>query len=135
MTGSSFRPAAAILREQLESNKILVCPGVYDGFTARLALAAGHRTLYMTGAGTSLSRLGQPDLALITLPEMLSNAAMIASLDPTVPLIADADVGFGGPLSVRRTVRAYIDANIAGLHLEDQVCLHYVQPVETQGNE
>jgi 2-methylisocitrate lyase-like PEP mutase family enzyme len=123
MSSKPFRPAAAILREQLQTNKIVVCPGVYDGFTARLALAAGHKTLYMTGAGTSLSKLGQPDLALITLPEMLGNAAMIAGLDPSVPLIADADVGFGGPLSVRRTVKAYIDANIAGLHIEDQVCL------------
>jgi 2-methylisocitrate lyase-like PEP mutase family enzyme len=73
-----------------------------------------------TGAGTSLSRLGSPDLALITLPEMLANAALLASLDPTVPVIADADTGFGGPLSVARTVKAYIAANVAALHLEDQ---------------
>ena len=73
-----------------------------------------------TGAGTSASRLGSPDLALITLPEMHANASMIASLDPSVPLIADADTGFGGPLSVARTVTAYINSNIAALHLEDQ---------------
>lgn len=74
----------------------------------------------MTGAGTSASRLGSPDLALITLPEMHQNAAMITSLDPNVPLIADADTGFGGPLSVARTVHAYINSNIAALHIEDQ---------------
>jgi 2-methylisocitrate lyase-like PEP mutase family enzyme len=73
-----------------------------------------------TGAGTSASRLGSPDLALITLPEMHANASMIASLDLSVPLIADADTGFGGPLSVARTVTAYINSNVAALHLEDQ---------------
>ncbi|KAJ9651975.1 hypothetical protein H2198_008777 [Neophaeococcomyces mojaviensis] len=115
------RPAASILREMLEDpDKILVCPGVYDGLTARIALDQGFDCLYMTGAGTSASRLGAPDLGLISLTEMHANADMIASLDPSVPLIADADVGFGGPLSVARTVRKYIDSNVAALHLEDQ---------------
>ena len=116
----AFKPAAQILREQLASDDILCCPGVYDGFTARLALAAGFPTLYMTGAGTSASLLGSPDLAFITLTEMLQNASMIASLDQRVPVIADADTGFGGPLNVGRTVKAYINANIAALHIEDQ---------------
>lgn len=75
----------------------------------------------MTGAGSAASVLGQPDLGLMTLDDMLTNAQMIASLDRTVPLIADADTGYGGPLMVARTVQSYMAAGIAGLHLEDQV--------------
>ena len=77
--------------------------------------------LSQTGAGTAASRLGMPDLGIVTLTEMAGNAAMIASLDRTVPIIADADTGFGSPLMVARTVQAYIAAGVAGLHLEDQV--------------
>jgi 2-methylisocitrate lyase-like PEP mutase family enzyme len=116
-----WRPAAARLREMLnDSEKIVVCPGIYDGLTARIALQVGFDCLYMTGAGTSAARMGSADLGLITLTEMHANADMIASLDPSVPLIADADTGFGAPLSVARTVRKYIDSNVAGLHIEDQ---------------
>ena len=75
----------------------------------------------MTGAGSSASVLGQPDLGLMTLDNMITNARMIASLDRTVPLIADADTGYGGPLMVSRTVQSYMAAGVAGLHLEDQV--------------
>ena len=113
--------AAARLRKLLASEEILVLPGVYDGLTARLALSTGFRALYMTGAGTAASTLGMPDLGIASLPDMLSNAAMIASLDRTVPLIADADTGYGGPIMVARTVRSYIAAGVAGMHLEDQV--------------
>ncbi|KAK0617824.1 Pyruvate/Phosphoenolpyruvate kinase-like domain-containing protein [Bombardia bombarda] len=114
--------AAARLRELLaRQDDIIVCPGVYDGLTARIALQQGFDCLYMTGAGTSLSRLGLPDLGLTTLPEMLANASTIASLSPSTPLIADADTGYGGPLMVARTVRACMSAGVAGLHLEDQV--------------
>lgn len=74
-----------------------------------------------TGAGTSASRLGMPDLGLATMNDMLDNASMIASLDRGVPLIADADTGYGGPLQVARTVKSYITAGVAGMHLEDQV--------------
>lgn len=118
------RPAAAILREMIETpGKLVICPGVYDGFTARIALDVGFDALYMTGAGTSASRLGSPDLGLITLTEMHANAAMIASLDPSIPTIADADVGFGSALSVARTVTSYIQADVAALHIEDQTLM------------
>ncbi|PWY90352.1 carboxyphosphonoenolpyruvate mutase [Aspergillus sclerotioniger CBS 115572] len=114
-------PAVARLRQLLaDESKIIVCPGVYDGFTARIALAEGFDALYMTGAGTTASRLGQPDLGVVTLNEMRGNAEMIAGLDPAVPLIADADTGFGGSLMVHRTVTEYIRAGVAALHLEDQ---------------
>ncbi|KAJ9209258.1 hypothetical protein DTO166G4_9131 [Paecilomyces variotii] len=113
--------AAAKLRQLLaDESRIIVCPGVYDGLTARIALREGFDALYMTGAGTTASRLGQPDLGVITLNEMQGNAEMIANLDPSVPLIADADTGFGGSLMVARTVTEYIRAGVAALHLEDQ---------------
>jgi len=104
-----------------EEGKIVVCPGVYDGFTARMALHAGFDSLYMTGAGTTMSRLGMADLGIATLNDMRDTAGMIASLDRRVPLIADADTGYGGPLMVGRTTEQYIQAGVAAFHLEDQV--------------
>ncbi|KAK5211245.1 hypothetical protein LTR41_002704 [Exophiala xenobiotica] len=114
--------AAAKLRKLLaERGRTIMCPGVYDGLTARLALNERFDCLYMTGAGTAASRLGMPDLGLATMNDMVDNAGMIASLDRTTPLIADADTGYGGTLMVARTVRAYMTAGVAGMHLEDQV--------------
>ncbi|KAF8865283.1 Phosphoenolpyruvate/pyruvate domain-containing protein [Acephala macrosclerotiorum] len=112
---------AAKLRAMLAREEIIVCPGVYDGFTAWLALNAGFETLYMTGAGTSMSRLGHADLGLATLNDMRDHASMIASISPSTPLIADADTGYGGPLMVGRTVTQYINAGVAAFHIEDQV--------------
>ncbi|KAJ7590616.1 Phosphoenolpyruvate/pyruvate domain-containing protein [Mycena floridula] len=110
------------LRKLLEDPKhLVVAPGVFDGMTARSALGVGFEALYMTGAGTSMSRLGWADLGLATLNDMKQNAEMIASLDRTVPVIADADTGYGGPIMVARTVEAYAQAGIAALHIEDQV--------------
>ncbi|KAI0393903.1 carboxyvinyl-carboxyphosphonate phosphorylmutase [Xylariaceae sp. FL0594] len=114
--------AAAKLREMLaDPDKIIVCPGVHDGLTARMALHVGFDALYMTGAGTAASRLGQPDLGLTTVDDMATNAGMIASLDRSVPVVADADTGFGGPLMVSRAVEKYALGGVAALHLEDQV--------------
>ncbi|PSS03826.1 Phosphoenolpyruvate/pyruvate domain-containing protein [Coniella lustricola] len=113
--------AAAKLRAQLaEQDKVVLCPGVQDGLSARVCLDEGFENLYMTGAGTAISVLGLPDLGLTTVDDMVRNAGMIASLDRNVPVIADADTGYGGPLSVARTVERYIQAGIAGLHIEDQ---------------
>ncbi|KAF1359808.1 carboxyvinyl-carboxyphosphonate phosphorylmutase [Lizonia empirigonia] len=110
------------LRKMLaDPEKFIACPGVYDGFTARIALQEGVDCLYMTGAGTTMSRLGMADMGIATLNDMHTNAEMIANLDPGVPLIADADTGYGGPIMVGRTVTKYIRAGVAGLHLEDQV--------------
>lgn len=114
--------AAAKLRAQLaEDDNIIVCPGVQDGLSARVCLDEGFKNLYMTGAGTAMSVLGMPDLGLTTIDDMARNAGMIAGLDRTVPVIADADTGFGGPLMVARTVDKYIRAGVAALHIEDQV--------------
>ncbi|KAI1335129.1 Pyruvate/Phosphoenolpyruvate kinase-like domain-containing protein [Xylariaceae sp. FL0016] len=114
--------SATKLRQMLaDPNQIVVCPGVHDGLTARMALHVGFDGLYMTGAGTAASRLGQPDLGLTTVDDMATNAGMIAGLDRDVPVIADADTGFGGPLMVARTTEKYILQGVAAFHIEDQV--------------
>ncbi|ERT01381.1 methylisocitrate lyase [Sporothrix schenckii 1099-18] len=113
--------ACARLRQMLaQPDHIVTAVGVYDGISARLALNEGFRCLYMTGAGTAASVLGMPDLGITNMTDMATNAGMIAGLDPTVPVIADADTGFGESLAVARTVRAYMAAGVAAMHLEDQ---------------
>jgi carboxyvinyl-carboxyphosphonate phosphorylmutase len=104
----------------LQAPGIIVAPGAYDGLSARLIERQGFKAVYMTGAGTAASVLGQPDLGLTTLSEMTTHAANIASC-VSVPVIADADTGYGNPLNVIRTVREYERAGVAGIHLEDQV--------------
>src|SRR5215510_12117178 len=108
------------LRQLLRGPGIIVAPGAYDCLTAKLIERQGFPAVYMTGAGTALTRLGKPDLGFATLTEMLSNAAAIAST-VSVPLIADADTGYGGALNVYRTVREYERVGVAALHIEDQV--------------
>ena len=110
---------AKTLRSLLVRQDIVVAPGVYDGITARLVELAGYPAAYMTGAGTSLSR-GYPDLGLLTLTEMAGNAAVITRTSE-LPLIADADTGYGNELNVTRTVQEYERAGVAAMHLEDQV--------------
>ena len=111
--------ATTKFRQLLQQPGIIMAPGAYDCLTAKLIEAAGFPAVYMTGAGTSVARLGYPDLALATMTEMLANASQIAST-VDIPLIADADTGYGGILNVRRTVRQYERSGIAALHLEDQ---------------
>jgi carboxyvinyl-carboxyphosphonate phosphorylmutase len=112
--------ATTRLRQMLQAPGIIVAPGAYDGFSARLVEAAGFRAVYMTGAGTAASHLGQPDLGLTTLTEMANHAGHLAAC-VSLPVIADADTGYGNVLNVVRTVREYERAGVAGLHLEDQV--------------
>lgn len=109
------------LRELLARPDALVIPGAYDALSARLIVQAGFPAVYMTGFGTSASVLGQPDVGLLTMSEMVSRAAALASVAGDVPLLADADTGYGNPLNVRRTMREYERAGVAGLHIEDQV--------------
>ena len=108
------------LRQMLAAPGIIVAPGAYDGFSARLIEAAGYEAVYMTGAGTAASHLGQPDLGLATLTEMANHASHLAAC-VSLPVIADADTGYGNVLNVVRTVREYERAGVAALHLEDQV--------------
>src|SRR6516164_7074914 len=111
----------ARLRELLAGPDLLVIPGAYDALSARLIAQAGFAAVYMTGFGTSASVLGQPDVGLLTMSEMVSRAAALASACGDLPLIADADTGYGNPINVQRTIHEYERAGVAGLHLEDQV--------------
>ena len=106
-------------RRMLEEPGIIMAPGAYDCLTATIIQRAGFPAVYMTGAGTSVARLGYPDLALATLTEMLANAADIASA-VDLPVIADADTGYGGVLNVQRTVRQFERVGVAAIHIEDQ---------------
>ncbi|KAH1287080.1 hypothetical protein V6000_001647 [Aspergillus fumigatus] len=114
--------ATKLRRYLRDTDELIVCPGVYDGLSARIAMQLGFRALYMTGAGTTASRLGMADLGLAQLYDMRTNAEMIANLDPFgPPLIADMDTGYGGPLMVAKSVQQYIHAGVAGFHIEDQI--------------
>jgi 2-methylisocitrate lyase-like PEP mutase family enzyme len=111
---------ASRLRELLRSDSILVAPGAYDAWSARLVEQAGFASVYMTGFGAAASCLGMPDLGLMTATEMGSQAKRLSDAI-RVPLIADADNGFGDVLNVQRTVRDYERAGVAAIQLEDQV--------------
>jgi carboxyvinyl-carboxyphosphonate phosphorylmutase len=111
---------AARLRELLAGSEPVVAPGAYDALSARLVAQAGFDAVYMTGFGASASLLGQPDVGLLSFAEMADQARRLAEA-VEVPLIADADDGYGNPINVTRTVRAYEAAGVAGLHLEDQL--------------
>jgi len=108
------------LRELLAAPGPLVAPGAYDALSARLVEQAGFDVVYMTGFGTTASLIGRPDVGLLSAAEMVDNATRIAAA-VDVPVIADADTGYGNAINVVRTVRAYEQAGVAGLHLEDQV--------------
>ena len=108
------------LRELLARPGAIMAPGVADALNARLVRRHGFEAVYMTGAGTTAVRLGMPDVGLLTMTEMIDNAGRIAEASG-LPLIADADNGYGGVLNVRRTIQGYERAGVAGVHLEDQV--------------
>jgi 2-methylisocitrate lyase-like PEP mutase family enzyme len=118
--GSGAPGAPARLRELLNSGQTVVAPGAFDPLAARLVEEAGFAAVYMTGFGTSAALLGRPDVGLLTMTEMADSAGRIAAC-VDIPLIADADTGYGNPLNVIRTVGAYEAAGVAGLHIEDQV--------------
>lgn len=108
----------AMIRKLIASGRLIVAPGAYDAISARAIERAGFPVVYMTGAGTAAAA-GFPDFGLLTMSEMAANAGRIArSVD--LPVIADADTGYGNELNVYRTVQEYERAGVAGLHLEDQ---------------
>ena len=111
--------AGGRLRALLTSGSPVIAPGAYDGLTASLVERSGYHSVYMTGAGTAAA-LGLPDYGLATLTEMAANVARITS-STRLPVIADADTGYGNELNVVRTVREYERAGAAALHIEDQV--------------
>lgn len=109
---------ATRLRALFAGGDMVIAPGAYDGITARLIEQAGFPAVYMTGAGTAAT-IGFPDYGLVTMSEMADNAERIARA-VKVPVIADADTGYGNELNVVRTVREYERRGVAGLHIEDQ---------------
>jgi 2-methylisocitrate lyase-like PEP mutase family enzyme len=110
----------ARLRALLATGELIVAPGVFDGISAHLVRRTGFRAAYLTGAGAAASGFGLPDIGLVTGSEMAERAAMIAEAVGDLPLIADADTGYGAAINVVRTVRAYERAGVAAIQLEDQ---------------
>jgi 2,3-dimethylmalate lyase len=108
------------LRALLETARPVLAPGCYDALGARLIEEAGFPAVYMTGFGTSAGLLGRPDVGLVSMSEMVDNARRIVEA-VDLPVIADADTGYGNPINVLRTVREYERAGVAALHIEDQV--------------
>lgn len=104
----------------LARDEPVLAPGAFDALSARVVESAGFKAVYMTGFGTSAALLGQPDVGLLTQTEMVENAHHMAEA-VGIPLIADADTGYGNPLNVRRTVAEYERAGVAAIHIEDQV--------------
>jgi 2-methylisocitrate lyase-like PEP mutase family enzyme len=113
--------SARRLRQLLRSGDLIVAPGVFDGISGSLVARAGFSAAYMTGAGVSASGFGLPDIGLLTLTEMVERARVLVAVLGGVPLIADADTGYGSPINVVRTVREYERAGVAAVQLEDQV--------------
>lgn len=112
--------AAARLRDAIARPGIVLAPGAPDSLTARLVERAGFPAVYMTGFGATASRLGAPDIGLLTQTEMAEHARNMARA-VSIPVIADADTGYGGASNIHRTLREYVQAGVAALHLEDQV--------------
>lgn len=110
---------AGKLRHLLHEGKFIVAPGAFDCLSAKAVELAGFSALYMTGMGTSASRIGLPDYGLATMSEMVANASAIAAT-VEIPMIADADTGYGNELNMTRTVHEYERHGAAGIHIEDQ---------------
>ena len=113
-----FQSPRTRLRHLLAKGMV-VAPFVYDGLQAKIAQKAGLSAVYMTGFGTAAAR-GYPDVGLLTMSEMVQNVSYLSNA-VELPVISDADTGYGNPLNVQRTVRAYEQAGVAALHIEDQV--------------
>ena len=111
--------ATTRLRQMLQSGTMVAAPFVLNAFHAQIAASLGFQAVYMTGFGTAAER-GYPDVGLVTQTEMVQNARYIASA-VDVPVLCDADTGYGNAINVTRTVREYEAAGIAGCHFEDQV--------------
>src|ERR1700735_4546860 len=114
-------PARQKLRALLDGGELVIAPGVFDGITAHLARRTNQSAAYMTGAGVAASGFGLPDIGLVTATEMAERARMLVGVLGDVPLIADADTGYGTAMNVVRTVRVYEQAGVAAIQLEDQV--------------
>jgi 2-methylisocitrate lyase-like PEP mutase family enzyme len=108
------------LRDAIAADDVVIAPGVFDGISAWLVRRLGFTAGYMTGAGVAASGFGLPDIGLVTQTEMTERARVLVRVLDEVPLIADADTGYGAPLNVVHTVREYERAGVAAIQLEDQ---------------
>ncbi|WP_158818784.1 oxaloacetate decarboxylase [Methylocapsa sp. S129] len=115
--GRPLRPAS--LKPRIAQSHIIVAPGVYDALTASLAAAAGFEALYLSGAAIAYTKLGQPDIGLVSMTEVADTLAHICERVET-PVIVDADTGYGNALNVQRTVRLFERAGAAAIQIEDQ---------------
>jgi 2-methylisocitrate lyase-like PEP mutase family enzyme len=111
--------ATTKLRHMLNSDGMIVAPFIMNALHAKIAEAVGFEAVYMTGAGTAAEK-GFPDVGLLTMTEMVTNAKYIANA-VNIPVVCDADTGYGNALNVQRTVREYEAAGVAGIHIEDQL--------------
>jgi methylisocitrate lyase len=112
--------AGALLRAALAAERPLQVVGAINAFTARMAAACGFKALYLSGGGVAANSLGMPDLGISTMDDVLIDIRRITDACP-LPLLVDADTGWGGAFNIARTVRSFIKAGAAGLHIEDQV--------------
>ncbi|MFF4137440.1 oxaloacetate decarboxylase [Streptomyces mirabilis] len=112
--------ARARLRALLTEGDLITAPGVFDGLSAALVARTGFKAGYLTGAGVAVAGFGLPDIGLLTQTEMTNQARIVAEALGDVPLIADADTGYGEPMNVVRTLRSYEKAGVAAIQLEDQ---------------
>jgi 2-methylisocitrate lyase-like PEP mutase family enzyme len=108
------------LRLLLDHDELIVAPGIFDGITAHLTRRTGQAAAYMTGAGVAASGFGLPDIGLVTATEMAERARMLVGVLGDIPLIADADTGYGATVNVVRTIHLYEQAGVAAIQLEDQ---------------
>ena len=116
-----IKPATRLRKLISQPGVCIQAPGVYDGISARIAIEQKFPVMYQSGSMTTAARLGRADLAFASLNDFAQNGQMIANIDPRVPLIADADVGFGSPPNISRMVQMYDSCGIAGFHIEDQI--------------
>jgi 2-methylisocitrate lyase-like PEP mutase family enzyme len=108
------------MREMIIEKELILAPGAFDALTAKIIEAQGFNAVYMTGYGTAAAIFGLPDIGLLTMTEMVHNASRIVD-SINLPLIADADTGYGNPVNIVRTVREYEKAGVSAIHIEDQV--------------
>lgn len=136
MTHSSAS-AGARLRAALEAERPLQVVGAITAYAARMAQAIGFRALYLSGGGVAANSLGMPDLGISTMDDVLIDIRRITEAS-TLPLLVDADTGWGGAFNIARTVRSFIKAGAAGLHIEDQVaakrCGHRQTPDQAEAD-
>ena len=119
MNNLSTKDKRRLFKERLQHGPIVIAPGCYDAFSVKLVEFVGFEAVYMTGAGVSAGLVGMPDVGLLTMTEMVEQARRIS--DATgLPIISDADTGYGGPLNVRRTVEQFERTGACAIHLEDQ---------------